>query len=177
MADAAFSTVNVAPHPATYIPQPMLKKKAYVHSSQRPVEEPRLDMSDKNFPTLGGAPSAKAPTLNFLSKIKEAEANREEAFYDPEKIASMSVNQLIKEGWLIINRDGSLTGDKKPILPTTHTVTTPPYTKSPFPFHPDSSRRRVLSKKPSYTDLYDMDYEDLERATVPCVEDDDVSSV
>jgi hypothetical protein len=155
----------------------MLKKKAYIHKSQRPVEEPQLDMSDKSFPTLGGVASAKAPALNFLSKIKEAEANREEAFYDPEKIASMTVSQLVKEGWLVINKDGTFLDDRKPILPLTHNVTTPPYTKSPFPFHPESPRRRVISKKPSYTDLYDVDYEDLEGATVPCVEDDDVSSV
>ena len=50
-----------------------------------------------------------------------------------------------------------------------------------LPFPPDSPKRRLISKKQSYVDLYDMNYEDdsVLGAIVPTLDDntDDSSSI
>ena len=188
MSTDGFSTIKVAPHPATHLQASLPKKKSYLPPSMRKGEdqvEPTFD--GKNFPSLSNIVVAKdsanlcSPSLNYLSKIKEAEARREEeSFYDPEKIASMTVRQLVREGWLIINRDGTFIEETAASAsPIEHSITTPPYDSKPaFPFHPDPTRRRILVKKPSYTDLYDIDYDEYDGAVVPMIdEEDDESSV
>jgi len=182
MADESFSTIYVAPHPATFLQPSISKKKSYVPPKMRAADEkaePTFDV--KNFPSLSPlAPTKDFPSsgLNYLSKMKEAEARQlEEAFYDPEKIASMTIKQLVKEGWLVVNADGTFIGDQSPVSLSPMTFDMNSQKPPRLPFHSDFTRRRLMSKKPSYTDLYEMDFDDSEGAIVPMIEEDDDSSV
>jgi hypothetical protein len=155
MAEPAFSTISVAPHPATYIPQPLGKKKGYQHASQRDLTVQIPNMKD--FPILSKTPVTFVTTpLNFLTKLKGEDKSEQES----QDIASMTLKELIKDGW-------SSTRTKESFVknPSLHS---PIYTKETcFPFPPEMSRRRIISKKPSYVDLYDMDFEDDLGAQVP----------
>ena len=178
MDEQSFSTINVAPHPATYIPAPLPRKKAYMAPGQRDPSTTEIKLDARNFPSLG----AKAPVLNsaaskmnFLTRVKDAENKREDdSIYDAEKIASMTVAQLIREGWLLVNKDGTFLDDQKnPILPVTNPLPSPiTMSKGAFAFPPDS-RRRLMSKKMSYTDLYDIDFEEGETGAMALSIDDD----
>jgi hypothetical protein len=179
-----FSRIGVSPHPATYIPQPSSKKR-YVPPMKRDLHDtdpPSMDLL--TFPSLNTTRQANNPPvpLNFLSKLKEAEAKREEeSIYDLTRNASMTKRQLLKEGWAIVTRAGVEYDDTIPLLKgKTSEIKT-----SPLPFHPDSPRprRKIMTSMLSYTDLYDIDYEnDDTGAIVPvydahCDGDDGENSV
>ena len=123
------------------------------------------------FPSLGSKYPVSHPLtpLNYLSKVKEAEAKREEeSIYDHTRVASMTKKQLIKEGWAIVNKTVIEYDDTRgrPKLDTASSE----MQISPLPFHPDSPhlKRKVITSRPSYTDLYDIDYEnDNTGAIVP----------
>ena len=174
MADDSFSTINVAPHPATYIPQPMAKKKEYKPPNKRDLTVQIPNMKD--FPALSVShvvsPIVPLTPMNFLTKLKGNEEKREdEGFYDPDKIATMTTTQLIKEGWYIIN---NLKNTNQPTLPIIVPTSLSPIATNTcvFPFPPELPRRRMISKKLSYTELYEMDYEDELGAQVPILNDE-----
>jgi len=177
----SFSTLTVAPHPATYIPQPIHKKKSYVPPKKREAEPPSYVpiMDSVNFPSLNTSPlKACAPApLNYLSKIKEAEAKREEdSLYNPATIALMTRNQLIKEGWAILNKESNFTdGDMSALIPPLDDIYAPLTIQKPaFPLHPDSPRRRrLVSQKSPHVEMYDIDFNDTDNgATVPILDDE-----
>ena len=153
--DESISTLMVEPHPATFIPIPLAKKRNYVPAKQRESSSGPIEpiMDDRNFPTLAVKVPAYCPpigTLNYLKKIKEAEVKRKE-----DTITPMSTDEQM---------------DHKKVNDTSPN----PLMKSALPWHPDSRKRRILTKKPSYTDLYDMNFDDCEKgAMVPTLDDDD----
>jgi len=166
MTDASLA---VGQHPASYIPPPMVKRKTYAHPTER-MPLPKMD--DKNFPTLGMKPSAnsaQAPHMNFLSKVKGDDVKEEDAL----DIARKTMDQLIKEGWAII-KDGAVLHDGKPILPVAYETTNT--SRAPLPYHPESVRRHMIYKKPSYSNLYEIDYDNMNGAVVPFFEEDDGES-
>jgi len=180
------STINVAPHPATYMPLPP-PKKGYVPRMKRDpndIEPPSMDLL--TFPSLNTKFPVSHPLtpLNYLSKVKEAQEKREDNIYDHTKIASMTKKQLQKEGWATVTRNGVEGDDMKPLLSTEPTYVSDEQLSS-LPFHPDSPRlrRKVMVSPRSYTDLYDIDYQDGEiGAVVPsytayCDGDDGENSV
>jgi len=188
MATNEASTITVGPHEATFIPKPIVKKKAYVPPGKREVgEQPELKMDDKTFPSLNTqfVPLNAPPPLNYIKRIKAAEAKRdaeaeeESLAYDSTKFATMTKKQLAKEGWEFIAKNSGAESPPRGEAP--EEVYSPNSTaKQALPIHPDMYRRRLVSKKPSYTDLYDLDYSDSHGAVVPTIhdeEDDGESSV
>jgi len=154
---------------------------------QKVTGSPTLQQKVTGSPTLGQSfeenatarPTVMVKQMNFLTTIKEAELKREEdSIYDAEKIASMNINQLKKEGWMTVKKSGSSTDI--PLLPLKQGSPSPNITDKPtFPFPPDLQRRRVITKKASYTDLYDIEYDDTETGAMALAidEDDGESSV
>ena len=67
-----------------------------------------IAVTDKSFPMLGASPKAPPkPTLSFLEHVKQGEAARqakeELKHYDPAMLETLTIDQLTKEGWAVLN--------------------------------------------------------------------------
>lgn len=93
---------EVTPKPIVVVVEPSAQiKSAYVPPNKRaanPMDPISAIISAVSFPSLGTpspSPSAVAPTMNYLKKIRDAEAART----DEEE----SNEALERDGWLILN--------------------------------------------------------------------------